>query len=139
VLTPLAAIRTDLRYVWRGPSILVVDQCGRAGGHPLSGFFFRQNRYLRGCTSSCSTSHRISVLWPRQLRTTELAFVYPPVASVTAVVALGARGSHHGLLYRNLDLRLDYRVHPAFEITLRLNNRWQDDVSVDLALVLSAD
>jgi N-terminal domain of (some) glycogen debranching enzymes len=142
VLTPLAAIRTDLRYVWRGPSILVLDQCGRAGVHPLSGFFFRQNRYLRDLHIELfDESPYLCSLAEVTANELELAFVYPPISSGDGGGSgSGARGSQHGLLYRDLDLRVDYRVHPAsLEITLRLNSRWQDDVSVDLAFVLSAD
>ena len=43
---PSASTR-DLRYAWRGPSILIVESDGTAGGHPLTGYFFRQTRYLK--------------------------------------------------------------------------------------------
>src|SRR5688572_4819744 len=41
-------IRPDLRYAWYGPALLVTNTRGECGGdQTLSGFFFRETRFLR--------------------------------------------------------------------------------------------
>ncbi len=42
-----ACNRPDIRCAWRGPSLLVTGTDGRCGEQELSGFFFRETRYLR--------------------------------------------------------------------------------------------
>jgi hypothetical protein len=42
------AIRPELEYAWYGPSVLVTNNWGECGGdQTLSGFFFREIRFLR--------------------------------------------------------------------------------------------
>src|SRR5215216_97960 len=44
----LAQVRSEIRYAWRGPSLLIVHPDGTCGGGlPGTGFFFREARYLR--------------------------------------------------------------------------------------------
>src|SRR5688572_25096356 len=43
---PWARIRPRLNAAWCGPSMLVTDQDGEVGREQLSGFFFRETRYL---------------------------------------------------------------------------------------------
>lgn len=38
--------RAGIRFAWRGNSLLVLDLEGLAGEHPLTGYFFRQTRFL---------------------------------------------------------------------------------------------
>lgn len=44
---PIAANRPEIRYAWCGPAALVIDTEGSAGAHHLTGFFFRQCRFLK--------------------------------------------------------------------------------------------
>jgi len=45
---PVALIRADTLYAWRGPSLLVTTLRGECGeSHPLSGFYYRETRVLR--------------------------------------------------------------------------------------------
>src|SRR5678815_3294037 len=44
----LAYVRSEIRYAWRGTSLLIVHPDGTCGGGlPGTGFFFREARYLR--------------------------------------------------------------------------------------------
>jgi hypothetical protein len=62
-VTLLAAAenRPDMRYVWRGPSLLVVEPHGWAGAHPLTGWYFRQCRFLKELLCSSAFRDRTSV------------------------------------------------------------------------------
>ena len=42
------AVRSELLYAWNGPSLLITNPRGECGDdHTLSGFIFREARYLR--------------------------------------------------------------------------------------------
>src|SRR5215218_8810307 len=44
----VAVVRPDILYVWKGPSLLIVNTRGECGpDQPLSGFYFREARFLR--------------------------------------------------------------------------------------------
>ena len=44
----LALVRSDILYAWKGPSLLIVGMRGECSSeHPLSGFYFREARFLR--------------------------------------------------------------------------------------------
>ena len=44
---PVALVRPDLLYAWKGPSLLIADTRGECGpGTPLSGYYFREARFL---------------------------------------------------------------------------------------------
>ncbi|HUF13921.1 MAG TPA: glycogen debranching N-terminal domain-containing protein [Longimicrobiales bacterium] len=141
-LLPIASEHSGLRYAWRGPSILIVESNGRAGHHPLTGFFFRQTRFLRDLRlmladeppHTCS----IAVVGPAEL---EIAYVFPEVvAGDGGGSGSGGKGMKKGLLYRDVDLRLRYRVNAAsLDVTLLATNRWQQDVELDVSWELSTD
>ncbi len=138
----IAQNRPDIRYVWRGPSVLVVDTRGRAGDDALSGFFFRETRYLSELRLlvdgeepfPCSEAQ----VAPNAL---ELSLIYPPVESQGGGGSgSGASGRRHGLLFRTLDLDLRYAVRPAsVEVLLRVTNRWNEPAEFDLAWALAVD
>ncbi|MEX2282830.1 MAG: glycogen debranching N-terminal domain-containing protein [Gemmatimonadota bacterium] len=142
MLNPLAANRPDLHYVWRGPAQLAIDHDGRAGTLPLSGFFFRQNRFLRELQLELNgeSPFRCS-LAETAANELELTYIFPPLTSGDGGGSgSGAKGSHLGLLYRDVTLRLTYRVHPAsLEAVLLVTNHWQEEVALDVAWRLSAD
>jgi glycogen debranching enzyme len=137
-----ARIRPDLRYAWRGSSILIVDNDGNLGWHHLTGFFFRQIRFLRDLrlTLNGEPPYRCSLAEaaPNEL---EFAYIYPPVQQGDG----GGSGSagidmRDGLFYRDLDLRLHYRVRPAsLHVNLRITNRWQEWAGAEIAWSLAAD
>jgi glycogen debranching enzyme len=171
---PLARIRPQQLYAWRGSSLLVVNPEGWMGEGPvpvpaadpkswmgegpgpvpaasrthgravgdLTGWYFRQTRFLSRLRLTiegeapfpCS----LAEVAPHEL---ELAYVYPPVEKGGGGGSgSGASGQRNGLLYRDLDLRLGFDVHPAsLDVRLLITSRWQDEVSVDVGLELAAD
>ena len=132
----------DLRWAWCGPSLLIVEADGSAGTHPLSGFWFRQTRYLKdlrlrvlgAAPHACS----IAEVAPDEL---ELSYLHPEVErGGGGGSGSGGTGTKHGLLFRDLDLKMRYVLHPASaDILLYVTSRWQEDVPVELAWEISAD
>jgi glycogen debranching enzyme len=140
---PLSQIRAEIQYAWRGPSVLVVDNQGRAGDeHTLSGYFFRETRYLRALRLEIDGESpfpaSVAEVEPNRL---EFSAIYPPVqARGGGGTGSGGSGRTHDLLYRTLDVRLVYILHPAsLEVLLQVGNRWNEPAEFDLAWVLSAD
>ncbi len=117
--------------------MIVVDAEGVAGDLDDSGFFFRQTRYLRELRLELfgEPAHLCSVVEtaPNEL---ELAYVYPEKKGGGS----DRGGAKHGIRYRDLDLRVSYRVRAnGLRVTLRITNRWLEDATVDLGWRLSAD
>jgi hypothetical protein len=134
--------RPEIRYAWCGPAVLVSDNRGRIGVEELTGFFFRETRYL----SSLRLEIAGEVPFPCSLATAgphelEFSYIYPPVESQGGGGSgSGGSGERHGILFRGLDLDLRCRVRPSsFEAVLRLTSRWNERVEIDLAWVLGAD
>jgi glycogen debranching enzyme len=142
ILFPTAHNRPEIRYAWRGPSVLVVDNRGRAGTEPLSGFFFRETRYLHTlrleidgdepfpCSVAETTPHELV-----------FDYIHPPVeSSGGGGSGSGGSGRRHGILFRGLDLDLRFRVHPSsLEIVLRITSRWDERADFELGWELGAD
>src|SRR5690606_10375841 len=111
----LARIRPEIVYAWRGPAALIVDNSGRAGTDTLTGFYFRQTRFLNTLqlTLGQVEPYRCSLAQaaPNAL---EVTYIHPEVerggGGGSGSGGLGRKGD---LLYRDLDLRLRYRVRPA--------------------------
>ena len=122
--------------------MLVVTTDGWAGDHYFTGYFFRQARFLREL--------RLHV-GPRPLHVCSIAEVAPHELELTYIHPEVSRGGTGGsgsggltqideLLHRNLDIRLNYVLHPAaLEITAVIISRWQEQVELDLSWTLSAD
>jgi glycogen debranching enzyme len=140
--SPLAQVRPLISYAWRGPSNLIVDKRGAAGTEALTGYFFRQARFLRVLQLQINGEMpypcSFAAVAPHEL---EFGYIHPEVevggGGGSGSGGLGRKGE---LLYRDIDLRLVYRIHPAsLEATLRIANRWQERVQVELAWLLDAD
>lgn len=138
----LARIRPEIVYAWRGPAALIVDNSGRAGTDTLTGFYFRQTRFLNTLqlTLGQVEPYRCSLAQaaPNAL---EVTYIHPEVerggGGGSGSGGLGRKGD---LLYRDLDLRLRYRVRPAsLEVGLQIGNRWQERVELELGWLLGAD
>ncbi|MBA2245256.1 MAG: hypothetical protein H0W11_09890, partial [Gemmatimonadetes bacterium] len=134
--------RPDIRYAWRGPSLLVVDTEGRVGAEYLTGFFFRETRYLSELrlllNGEAPFPCSIAQVEPNRLETTH---IYPPVEQ-RGGGGSGSGGSsrRHGILARDLDLRTIYTVRPAsVEVALHLTSRWDEQVDLELAWMVGAD
>ncbi|MEX2541424.1 MAG: glycogen debranching N-terminal domain-containing protein [Trueperaceae bacterium] len=137
-----ASTHPEQLYAWRGPSLLLLDNRGRSGHDPLSGYYFRETRYLKDlnlriageepyCCSAADSG-------PAQL---EFSYIYPPVESRGGGGSgSGGSGTRNGILSRGLDLDLRYLVRPqSFEAILRVTNRWNERIAVDLSWELTAD
>jgi glycogen debranching enzyme len=138
---PLARIRPRLLYGWCGSSLLVVDPEGRVSGG-LTGWYFRQTRFLSALALElngarpyfCSAAEAA----PGKL---ELAYIFPPVEKGGGGGSgSGASGARDGLLFRNLDVRLGFELHPAsLDVVLCITSRWQDVEALEVAWFLGAD
>lgn len=134
--------RTGLRCAWRGSSMLVLGPDGWCGDHPLSGWFFRQTRYLRELRLLLAGAppHLCSIAEVSPA-TLELTFIHPEVrAGGGGGSGSGGDDAGGGLLFRNFDVRVRCTVRPAFlDIVVTLASRWQDDVVLDAVWRLGTD
>ncbi len=142
LLLPVATQRPGVRYAWRGPSQLIVDEAGAAGAHPLTGYFFRQTRFLRHLELRVMNERphlcSIAEIAPNVL---ELTYIHPEVTKGGGGGSgSGGSAAQAGLLSRNLDICVRYEVHPAsLDVSLRVTSRWQDSLELELAWLLGAD
>jgi glycogen debranching enzyme len=139
-------IRPDLVHAWKGQSLLVVNTRGECGDdHALSGFYFREARYLR--------TLRLEVDGTPPWRCETVA-AKPDVLEFTfnhpELTAFGGGGSGqsgddvttdaHGLPHRALDLRVSCSVGMAsLRIELRVANRSAREITCCIGWALDAD
>lgn len=137
-----ASIRADTRYAWRGPALLVAASDGWAGAHPLTGFYFRQARFLRTLALEIQGEppQTCSIAAPSP-DVVEVSLIYPPVKpGQGGGSGTGGKQRHRGLLERGIDLWITYRVHASFlEAELTITSRWEPADDVELAWRLDAD
>jgi hypothetical protein len=90
-LPAISHTRPGVHYIWRGPSVLILDSRGEAGSQSLTGFYFRETRYLSGLRLEIEGEQpfvcSVSEAAPYEL---EFSHIYPPV------VAGGGGGSGSG-------------------------------------------
>lgn len=141
-LLPLAEQRAEVRYAWRGSSLLIIEPDGSAGGHSLTGFFFRQARFLRSLELRIGgeVPHSCSIAETAP-NTLELTYIHPEVTEGGGGGSgSGGSGERGGVPLRDLDVRVVYTVHPAsLDVTLLITNRWRESCDIDLSWLLSAD
>ena len=142
----LALIRPGQLYAWKGPSLLLVDTRGECGeAEPLSGYYFREARFLRTLRLEIN-GH---APWPCEaspLETHTLAFtsIYPELTE------FGGGGSGQsgddvstdaeGIPHRTLSLRATYALSIArLTVSLTISNHSTRRVDADVAWVLDAD
>lgn len=142
MLFPLATQRSDVHCAWRGPALLVLPSDGWLGGHPLSGFFFRQVRYLRKLRLRINgeAPHPCSIAEASPNRI-EATYIFPEVErGVGGGSGSGGLDLHNGVLYRGIDVKLAYEVHPCWlDVIIDITNRWQEQLELDIALDLTSD
>ncbi|MGQ0562820.1 MAG: MGH1-like glycoside hydrolase domain-containing protein [Gemmatimonadota bacterium] len=142
MLPPLATNRPEIRYAWRGAAALVIDTKGSAGRHPLTGFYFRQCRFLKDLRLSIRDREPyMCSICDVDAAHLELTYIHPEIkAGGGGGSGSGGLGEDDGLLYRTLDLRLSFRVQPAsLNVVLLITNRWQHDLTLPVTWFLSAD
>jgi glycogen debranching enzyme len=142
----VALVRSDILYAWKGPSLLVVNMRGECGpDHPLSGFYFREARFLRTLRLEINGERpwlcETASVDPESL---ELNFVHPEIKAPGGG-GTGQSGDEealdaHGIPERSLDIRLSYHVKiAALEIKLAITNSARRPVRFNVAWSLSAD
>jgi glycogen debranching enzyme/short-subunit dehydrogenase len=136
-IPPRAENRSQIYYAWRGPSMIVLDNEGSAGTREDSGLFFRQTRFLRDLSLELfgERPHFCSVaeISPNEM---EFTYVYPEKPGGGS----DRGGERHGIRYRDLDIRVLFRVRPnGVVITLHITNRWIERLPIDIGWRLSAD
>jgi glycogen debranching enzyme len=139
---PLATQRADVRCGWRGPALLVVQNDGWIGEQPLSGFYFRQTRYLSALTLringrspyACS----IAEVTPACI---EATYIHPEVErGGGGGTGSGGDVSPDGMLYRSIDVKLRYDVHASsLDVSCEITNRWHEQLDVTIDVSLGAD
>ncbi len=145
-MVPTVRMRPGLRHAWLGPSLLVMDEDGGCGTASLTGFYFRETRFLRHLALEvageapflCSSSQASP-------ETLDFVYVHPELRT------FGGGGSDYsgqegkaerygGLLARGLDLRLRIRVRPArLEAELLIGNRAGEAAEFEVAWLVGAD
>jgi glycogen debranching enzyme len=142
----IAFVRPEILYAWKGPSLLIVNTRGECGDdQPLSGFYFRETRFLRRLSLEID-GKRPWLCDAASVDPTSLAltFVHPEITEPGGG-GTGQAGDEegtdaHGIPERSLDVRLSYRVGiTELGITLAIVNRARRPLSFELALNLGAD
>ena len=143
---PLAIIRPGQLYAWKGPSLFLVNTRGECGqDEPLSGYYFREARFLR--------TLRLEVNG-RSPWTCEAALPEPDVLAFTYIypelTEFGGGGSGqsgdeestdaHGIPHRALSIRAVFAVRIAgVAVTLTISNHSKRVIDADIAWNLDAD
>jgi glycogen debranching enzyme len=142
----LALVRSDILYAWKGPSLLIVGMRGECSSeHPLSGFYFREARFLRTLRLEIN-GERPWLCEAASVNPESLAFnfVHPEIKQPGGGGS-GQSGDEetiddHGIPERSLDIRLTYHVGvAALDVVLAVTNRARVPVSCELAWDLGAD
>ena len=142
----VALVRSDILYAWKGPSLLIVSPRGECGAdHPLSGFYFREARFLRTLRWTINGERpwlcEAASVDPESLA---LNFVHPEIKEPGGG-GTGQSGDEealdaHGIPERSLDIRLSYQVGVrALDTVLVISNSAIGPVSFELAWDFGAD
>jgi glycogen debranching enzyme len=143
---PLALIRPEQIYAWKGPSLLLVNTRGECGDDDqLSGYYFREARFLR--TLRLEINGRSP--WPCEatlLEPNALAFTY--IYAELAEFGGGGSGQSgdevstdaDGIPHRALSLRVGHTVGiGGLTVRLTISNHSTRPVETDVAWHLDAD
>ena len=142
----LALIRTGQLYAWNGPSLLVVNTRGDCGGEePLSGYYFREARFLRTLRLEVNGHSP----WPceavvRAPAVLAFTYIYPELTE------FGGGGSGQsgdevttdaqGVPHRGLSLRAIHTVGiSGLTVSLSISNHASRRVEADVVWALDAD
>jgi glycogen debranching enzyme len=147
-LTPRVQIRPTERHAWHGPALLVTDsrgECGTAEHPGLSGFYFRETRYLSRLRLTVNGERPwLSAVGRGSQDELTFTWVHPELAGGTG----GGSGSAGeelprdaaGLPRRGFDLVARYRVgFDHLEVLLTVGNRWAERAELALEWCLGAD
>jgi glycogen debranching enzyme len=143
---PVALVRPDILYGWRGPSLLIVNTRGECGeAHTLTGFYHREARFLR------TLRFEINGRPPWLCEAASVApdtiafnFVYPEITEPGGGGSGQADDAEHagadGIPERGLDIRLTYNIRiDGLEIAIAVANRSLKTVTCELSWTFGAD
>jgi glycogen debranching enzyme len=142
----VALVRSDILYAWKGPSLLIVNMRGECNPEdPLSGFYFREARFLRTLRLEINGERpwlcETASLDPESLA---MNFVHPEIKTPGGG-GTGQSGDEEtldaqGIPERSLDIRLSYHVDiAALDVVLKITNSARGPVHFELAWDLDAD
>jgi glycogen debranching enzyme len=142
----VALVNPDILYAWMGPSLLIVNTRGECGpDQPLSGFYFREARFLRNLRLEID-GEAPWLCEAASVDTDSLAlnYVHPeikePGGGGTGQSGDEEATNARGIPERSLDLQLSLHVGIAgLEIVLTISNRARRPVSCEVAWILGAD
>ena len=143
---PVALVRPDILYAWKGPSLLIVNTRGECGpDQPLSGHYFREARFLRTLCLQID-GQRPWLCEAASVATDLLAlnFVHPEIKEPGGG-GTGQSGDEEatdarGIPERSLDLRVLFRVRIAdLRVDIAVANRARTPVAFELSWQLGAD
>ena len=141
----IASVRPNIFYAWRGASLLIVDLQGACGVEPLSGYYFREARFLQ----TLQVQINDEPLWLCEAAAVEpdrldFNFVYPEIKTPGGG-GTGQSGDEdvidaRGLPERSLAIQLSYRTGvAALDVTLAIENRSRRAVGFKLSCDVGAD
>src|SRR5688572_22246438 len=140
-----ARLRPNLTLAWCGSCLLIADQFGVVGTEQLSGYYFRETRFLSrlGFQLSGRTTHLYSIEVPTPHELCVVA-IHPELDHFSG----GGTGESgqlptpivHGLPARAIQLRTRFVVRPAsLLITTILENRAPHTLDLTVSWLLAAD
>src|SRR3954447_20640789 len=147
-MAPGVHIRPTERHAWHGPALVVTDsrgECGTAEHDGLSGFYFRETRYLSRLRLTVNGRRPwLSAVGRGSQHELTFTWVHPEMAGGTG----GGSGSAGeelprdaaGLPRRSLDLvGRDRGGFYSLDVGLVVANRWAERAELELAWCLGAD
>ena len=143
---PVAQVRGDILYAWKGPSLIVTTPRGDCGGdHPLTGFYYREARVLRVLRLEINGARpwlaEAAASAPDRL---EFTYVHPEISEYGGG-GTGQAGDEegvddHGLPERSLAMHLTFIARAGgLEVALVIGNHARQRVSFELTCALDAD
>lgn len=143
---PRVVVRPDTFAAWKGPSLLVVNTDGRCSDdEPLSGYYFREARFLRTLTIEIDREP----LWPCEGASLSpsilsFAYVFPEIADFGGGGS-GTAGDDtpvnaRGIPQRALALAVTYTTRlDGLLVGVRVSNHARDTIECEFAFNLDAD
>jgi len=141
---PAAAVRPEIVYAWKGPSVLIVDARGECDGG-LAGFYHREARFLQTLRLELD-GRRPWLCESAAVAPDRLAFTF----NHPELTEMGGGGSgqsndaettdDRGIPHRALVLRVVFTVSPgSLEISATIANHARERVACAFSWVVGAD
>src|SRR5947207_11607604 len=139
---PIALVRPDSLYAWRGESLLIVNTRGECGDdQALTGYYFRETRFLR------NLQFRINGGAPWRCEAASLApdalafnYVHPELTQTGEQSAAEGDTDEVDLPERALDVRMQLGVRTSsLDIRVVITNRSTRTLTFAVSWILGAD